>query len=136
MITKLYRALYKILPKQKIPKLPRGMYSAEYSSLTTDERRVLARLGARDPRGIKLAMKRAGVDNIEALIALLEHQKPRRDFEGRLERFLCALEGSEPRHPHQRAIRADARRAQRARQPQAREISQRLKIVTKAFEES
>jgi hypothetical protein len=129
MIGKLYRALIKILPKQRIPKLPRGMLASEYNGMTLDERRVLARLGARDPKGIKLAMQRAGVGTVQELIDQLEHQQPRRDFERRLNRLICAMQNALPYDPHQREILMDARAAKRAQKPENVEISRRLKTV-------
>ena len=136
MIAYLYRALIKILPKQRIPKLPRGMLASEYDQLSFSDRRVLARLGARDPKGIKLAMQRAGVQTVQELIDLLEHQQPQRDFERRVNRLICAMQNALPYDPHQREIIMDARAARRAQKPENVEVARRLKTVLERMKDA
>lgn len=127
----LYRVLFAILPKQRIPKLPRGMFSSEYESYTPDERRVLARLGARDPRGIKVAMQRYGVDSIDELIKLLKHQQPEREIKKRWNALLCRLQDATEYDPHRIEILRDARMDKRSRDPRMIEVKRRLEDVQK-----
>lgn len=134
MIRQLYVFLLRILPRQRIPPLPRGMLSADFDSMSLDERRVLARLGARDPRGVKVAMQRAKVDNVEALVDQLEHYQPRREVGRRVDSLLCRLEGSTSFDPHAEEIRRDARQQRRASRPENVEIKRRLKTVLHMME--
>lgn len=125
-----------IFNRNRIPPLPRGMLASRYDPLemTAEERRVLARLGARDPMGIKLAMKRANVTTINELVAHLEHHQPKRNAEDRLLRSLGKARGGTPYHPHQRAVLAGARQSKQMRD--SKEIEARVKRNRKAFEET
>ncbi len=66
------------------------MLATKYDELdvTANEWRVLHRIGARDPVGIKRAMKKYNVDNIPDLVSVLEHHQPQRKT---LQRLLTAL---------------------------------------------
>lgn len=70
------------------------------SDVTREQWRVLHRIGARDPAGIKRAMKRYKVDNIPDLVALLEHHQPRHRFAIRLENAIGRVLGGHKRDPH------------------------------------
>lgn len=110
MIRGLLRAFYWIRNYERIPKLPRGFLSASYAALNRAERRVLARLGARDPRGIRFALKRAKLHDVEQLIDQLEHQTPKRRVTTRIINGLTRIMGSSHEHPHRREIRQTGRR--------------------------
>lgn len=83
------------------------MLAAKYdeSNVTRDEWRVLDRIGARDPAGIKRAMKRYKVDNINDLVAVLEHQQPKRKPFYRLKQALGRLVGDYNYDPHAREVK-------------------------------
>jgi hypothetical protein len=83
------------------------MLAAEYDSesVTRDEWRVLDRVGARDPAGIKRAMKKHKVDNIPDLVALLEHHQPERKPFYRLKQALGRLVGEYNYDPHAREVK-------------------------------
>ncbi|PJF20361.1 MAG: hypothetical protein CUN56_16560, partial [Phototrophicales bacterium] len=104
---KIYRLLWFISNRDYIPKLPRGMLASKYdeTQVTRDEWRVLDRTGARDPAGIKRAMKRYKVDNIDDLVALLEHHQPKRKPFHRLKRALGRLVGEYNYDPHAREVK-------------------------------
>jgi len=83
------------------------MLANRYDSdnVTRDEWRVLDRIGARDPAGIKRAMKRYKVDNIPDLVAVLEHHQPKRKSLHRLKRALGRLVGDYNYDPHAREVK-------------------------------
>ncbi|MCL4251788.1 MAG: hypothetical protein KJ065_26925 [Anaerolineae bacterium] len=131
MIRALCSVLLRILPYQRIPPLPRGLLSARFDVLDDDSRRVLARLGARDPRGVRLVMRRHGAKTVNELVQILEHHRPRREFRRRWNAWINHLQGSTNYHPHRRAIMHATRRAQEERRPANLEIKRRLKTVVK-----
>lgn len=126
MISTIWRRLFKLLPYQKIPKLPRGMLSAQYETLTHDERRVLARMGARDPRGVRVLLKRARVKTVDELA--LQHQQPDRNWRSRVYAVVCHWFNGTPYNPHRREIIAALRPAK----SNIAEVKQRLERVTNA----
>lgn len=75
------------------------------SNVTRDEWRVLDRIGARDPAGIKRAMKRYKVDNINDLVAVLEHHQPRRKMGQRLYNAIGRVIGGTSYDPHAREVK-------------------------------
>lgn len=103
-IAKTVRFLWRIRNREKIPKLPRVL-ATEYSSVTHIEARAMARLGIRSPSGLRAAMKRAGVQTPDELIALLEHQIPRRNIPQRIKRMLWRGTRGQLTHPHVDEIR-------------------------------
>lgn len=105
MFWSVWRVIGRFFNRDYIPPLPR-MYSTDFApdELTDDERRALARLGARDPRGLRLAMKRHGVDTLPDLIAVLEHHQPKRRIWHRLTFALGRLSGGVPYDPHAESI--------------------------------
>jgi hypothetical protein len=131
MIAKLWRALALITNRNRIPKLPRGMLATAYKEIARPEGRVLARLGARDPTGVKLAMRRYKAATIDELVAQLKHYEVRRNIGRRLRIAVGRVVGGSETDPHRadilRAARHDARSAARI------ELEQRLKRARKAF---
>lgn len=125
-----------IFNRYRIPPLPHGMLASHYESedMTPEERRVLARLGARDPTGIKLAMRRAGVKTVDELVKHLEHYQPKRNAGDRIVSGLGKAWGGTRYHPHQKAILAGARESRKI--AAAHEIEQRVKQTRKAFKET
>lgn len=132
MLKKLWLTIASIRNYDRIPKLPRGMLATKYTKLTQKEREVLARLGARDPVGIKVAMRRYKVKSIDELMTLLEHQQPKRRVGERWWLALGRLMGGYGYDPHASAIAAEARRSQRPKQVI---LEDRLKSAVKAFRE-
>lgn len=131
MIRKLWQALAAIRNADRIPKLPRDMLASKYETIDKAERRVLARLGARDPAGIKVALRRYGVSSIPELMQLLEHQKPRRNIGKRIRQALGRLVGGYDHDPHREEILRDERA--RRRSNQHIEIEQRVKRTAQSF---
>lgn len=133
MLVKFFLWLWRIKNYDKIPKLPRGMLASEYEHISRDEARVLAKLGARDPAGIKRAMKRYKVSTIEELVALLEIELPRRNMLHKIRMGLGRLVGGYDYQPHAREIMQELspRNTQRRRATKAAE--QRLKQVKEAL---
>jgi hypothetical protein len=135
MIRLLYSVLLRVLPRQRIPKLPRGMLSADYPTMTHDDARVLARLGARDPRGIKVAMKRHNVSSIDELVKLLKHHEIDRQFRQRLNALICHMTRSHNFDPTAPMMRDLGRALRQRSDPKYIEMDRRLKSVVKAMEE-
>jgi len=83
------------------------MLATKYDAdnVSRDEWRVLDRIGARDPAGIKRAMKRYKVDNINDLVAVLEHHQPKRKSMHRLKKALGRLVGEYNYDPHAKEIK-------------------------------
>ena len=131
MLYKLWYTFAMIFNRDRIPKLPRGMLASHYDDIPGEERRVMARLGARDPRGVKVAMKRYGVKTIPELVALLEHQKPKRHIGHRLGLAVDRLIGSHRKNPHQAEISRQERHT--ARNRGIVEIKERLNQVRQIF---
>lgn len=130
MIRNLWRTLAAIRNADRIPKLPRGMLATHYEHLTRQDREVLARLGARDPIGIKVAMKRYKVTSVEELLKLLEHQQPRRKIFYRIRQAVGRLLGGYANDPHREAILRDERARRAAKNI---ELEQRVKSVSDTF---
>ena len=129
MIAKIILALWRLAKWERIPKLPRGMLSERYTALGSDQSRVLARLGARSPNGVRVALKRAKVGTIPELVDLLQHFTPRRRLLHKLDLMLTRITFSTPYHPHRRAILADQREEQRqAADPDRRRIKATARI--------
>lgn len=125
-----------ILNRDRIPKLPRGMLAAKYTAdeMTPEIRRVLARIGARDPRGVQVAMKRAGVETLEDLVAHLEHFKAERDVSNRFSLGIGRMIGGLDHDPHAEDLRRFHH--QRGKSNQLKEIEQRVIRTRKAFKEN
>lgn len=125
MIRLLIRHLWMIRTYDRIPKLPRGMLSSRYDSVSHDERRVMARLGARDPRGVQVRLRRAGVETVDELVSQLDHYQPKRRFRQRVLDGIGRLTNALPYHPYKVQILADAREeSHRVKNP---ELDERLK---------
>ncbi|MDX2137943.1 MAG: hypothetical protein SF123_07585 [Chloroflexota bacterium] len=123
MITTLLRHLLRIRNRDRIPKLPRGMYASHYDQLDADSARVAARLGIRDPNGMRKAMKRYKVTNVDDLVAKLEHQQYQRDLRANIRRALERFVGGSRQPPGRKEIIA----ATRPRSAADIELSARLR---------
>jgi hypothetical protein len=130
MLNKLWWAFGRIFWRDQIPKLPRGMLASEYKQVTEDERRVMARMGTRDPVGVKRAMRLYGAKTAQELIEMLDHQQPTRNIRHRIWLGIGRLVGGEEKHPHQEEILEDARHAKKMQA--ASEIRDRLEAVRRA----
>ena len=133
MLHKLWYAFGMIYNRRRVPPLPRGMLATDYEDIPGPERRVMARLGARDPRGVQFAMKRAGVQSVEELVELLDHYKPQRNIWQRIYNGLGRLVGGEDHDPHREEIVKDIRRNKKT--TGRVQIEERVKIVSRAFKE-
>lgn len=91
----------------------------------------MARLGARDPKGVKAAMRRYGVSTVQELVDLLEHYKPKRNIGHRLRVGLGRLFGGTDHDPHAEAIR----RAMRKPTPAQKDVQQRVKRAIRKAKE-
>lgn len=128
MLHKLWRTLWMILNRDRIPHLPRGMLASHYEDVSGEERRVMARFGSRDFAGVRHAMKQHGVNTLDELVSKLEHQQPQRRFRHRLNLAIGRLVGGHPTDPH----RAEIMIADRQRKSTDRmELEQRIKRVKK-----
>jgi hypothetical protein len=130
VFNKLWWAFGRIFWRDQIPKLPRGMLASEYKSVTPDERRVMARMGTRDPVGVKRAMRLYGAKTAQELIEMLDHQQPKRNIRHRIWLGIGRLVGGEATPPHQEEILQDARHARKMQA--ASEIRERLEAVRRA----
>ncbi len=125
-----------ILNRDRIPKLPRGMLAAAYTAdeLTPEIRRVLARIGARDPQGVQVAMRRAGAETLEELMTHLEHFKPERDVSNRFTLGIGRMIGGLDHDPHAEDLRH--LHHQRGKSSQQKDIEQRVIRTRKVFKEN
>lgn len=133
MIAKLWKAFARIVNRDHIPPLPRGMLSSEYADIPSEERRVMARVGARSPQGVKIAMRRYGVSTVNELVALLDHHKAKRNVMTRLQAGIRRVLGGTPYDPHAEELRRLGRNRKKDRD--LKEIQQRVKVARKAFKE-
>lgn len=113
MLKEFIRAVWRINNYDRIPKLPRGMLASEYKSISRDEARVLARMGARCPAGVRVAMKRAGFQTAPDLARELTHYRPTHRLRERLNLMVSHFFGSQPAPPHRIEILTAERRARR-----------------------
>lgn len=135
MLYKIWRTFVMLFNRDYIPPLPRGMLATHYEDFTEDERRVMARHGARDPNGVKVAMRRAGVTSIDDLVSQLDHYTPERRIKDRLNRAIGRVVGGTEHPPHEKDIRRIGS-AYHARQTRAtKEVVERVKRNRKAFRE-
>jgi len=114
VIGQIIRALIRIRNYERIPKLPRGMLASKYQAIDHDESRVLARMGARDPRGVRVAMRRAGVEDVDLLVAGMDHHKARRRVRRRISSMIGRWLRATDYHPHQSEILKDQRESKLA----------------------
>lgn len=125
ILSAILRVLLRIKTRDRIPKLPRGMLASEYTSISRDDARVLARLGARSPSGVRIALQRAGVSNIRELAQQLRHYRPQRHIRQRWSRMLDRAFRASSKPLHLEDVREDARHARKRRANE--EVAQRLK---------
>jgi hypothetical protein len=100
----LLRYALRLRNKDKIPRLPWGMLTTDYTVIDENAARVMARLGARDPLGVQKALKRHKARDVDELVARLEHQMPRRKIRERLELMVGRLVGGTKYPPYRREI--------------------------------
>jgi hypothetical protein len=83
------------------------MLATKYNELDVSESewRVLHRIGSRDPAGIRRAMKKYKVDNIQDLVAVLEHHQPERKVSQRALNAIGRLIGGYGYNPHDRELK-------------------------------
>lgn len=109
------------------------MLATRYDELPKPESRVIARLGARDPTGVKLAMKRHKAKDIPELVGMLEHYEAQRRTKERIENALGRLVGGVPYPPHQREIQQAMR--EREQSVKDKEVALRVRLTQKRFKE-
>lgn len=133
---KLKKLLWDIAIRDRIPKLPKRMLANQFEVNDANEEqwRVLSRLGARDPAGVKVAMKRAGVDNVYDLIAMLEHQEAQRQTRERWESALNRFVGGKPYDPHEAEIKRVGKKLN-WREQQHDYIRERMKYIEARLKE-
>ena len=136
MLYKLWRLLAMLFNRDYIPKLPRGMLATKYDDVASPERRVMARMGARDLIGVKVAMRRAGVTTVEELVNQLEHYEPERRMKVRLHRAIGRVVGGTDYDPHADDIRRIDSTHTRRKERAQRDIKKRLKDTQRAFKET
>lgn len=73
--------------------------------VSRDEWRVVARLGSRDPAGIKRAMRKYDVQTIDELAKVLKHHNPERKFRHRLKKACGRMVGDYNYDPHKQAMK-------------------------------
>lgn len=133
MLRWIWKAFFAILNRDHIPPLPRGMLATHYDDMPKQERRVIARMGARDVVGVNLAMKRHKAKDIDELVSKLEHYEAERRVRERIDNAIGRLVGGTPYPPHQQEILRDAR--ERKQNGQHKEIELRVKRTRKVFKE-
>ncbi len=131
MIGNIIQALIRIRNYERIPRLPRGYLAGEYDIIDADARRVLARFGARDPIGMKRALRRAKVDDVDQLVERLEHYTPKRRLARRIVLMLGRINGGSESPPHRQQIMQATKASSRDEQAMRR----RIKNVKRAIEE-
>lgn len=136
MIKKLLKTIYFLTNRDKIPRLPSRMYANHFddTDATQDDWRVLARLGARDPQGIKVAMRRHGVSSPTELAKQLEHYQAQRRVGERWRRALIRLSGGKEVDPHHEEIKRIGRKLN-WREKQHEAIRQRVKHINSKLQE-
>lgn len=106
MIQLLYRLLFMIRNSDHIPPLP-SVYRSAYNvhDVSKKEWDVMIKMGARDPHGIRVVMRRHNIDSVEKLYDILEFYKAQRRPLARLQRALTRLSGGYKKDPHADEIR-------------------------------
>lgn len=130
MLADILRAVWALRNYDRIPKLPRVL-AGKYKSISSDDGRVLARLGARCPQGVKAAVRRAGARSAPELAGQLEHYRPDRRFLARVDRMIGRFFGALDYEPHREQLLQAARRSRRSdRDP---ETARHIKHVIEEF---
>jgi hypothetical protein len=130
MIATLIRYIFRLRNRDRIPKLPRGMLATHYDYAALDEHsiRVMARLGIRDPLGLKRAMKRYKAKTVDELVGKIEHQSPTRKIRERAMLALGRAVGGSPTPPHRKEIIAACDRDE-----DMQEVNERFRRVKETF---
>jgi len=110
------------------------MYAIEYDerNVTRDEWRVLDRIGARDPAGIKRAMRKYNVETLDELVKLLKHHQPERKPGQRLKKALGRMFGDYWYDPHKKEFH---RAFKYSRNAEEQIIRQRIKKARQTYED-
>lgn len=125
MIRLIIRYLFRLRNRDTISKAPRGL-AEHFQTITIDESRVLERVGARSPKGVRLRLKKAGGASVDELVSELEYTPPRPPVRARL-RLLIRRALGVTKHPHQEQI------IQAFKPRRATRSSQQLQKVIKRF---
>lgn len=126
MIEKILKTIYYFTNRDYIPPLPRGYLATKYNrdTVTPEQWRVLRKIGARDPAGIRRALKQYNVQTLDELYDILKHYDPQRNVRNRLYNALGRFFGGKPYDPYQK----DINRVFRARNSkQSAIINERIK---------
>jgi len=130
VIRKIWYTFFMLYNASKIPRLPR-MLASRYEEIPPDVKDVMRRLGCRDPRGVRVAMKRYGVSSIDELVAILEYQKPKRNIRRRIWLAVGRVVGGMDKEPHRAEIMRET--GTRKRNRGITEIQQRIRIAKGIF---
>ena len=130
MMLKIWRTFFMIYNASRIPRLPR-MLASDYETIPRDVVDVMRRLGCRDPRGVRAAMKRYGVNTIPELVEILEYQNAKRHVKNRFWLAVGRVVGGMDEIPHKSEIIASTRKNKRNQG--IVEIRQRVKIAKEVF---
>lgn len=123
-IFQILRDLWRLRNKDYIPPAPGG-YKVDSEVIDPESRRVMARLGIRSPAGLPRALRRAGVQTVDELVAKLEHYRPRRKIRQRWRLMMDRLFGGDSVPPHTKEMRAWTRRT-----PASKEIERRVNHIS------
>lgn len=114
MIAKIFRKLWTITYRQRIRTIPARWLSTEFRSASRDEWRVMARLGARSPHGVRAQVKRRRLADADEYARQLEHFRPIRALKRRISRMAGRALNAHDYIPH----RAELKRRRRSLRPE------------------
>jgi hypothetical protein len=126
-------ALWRIRNYERIPRLPHGMLRND-EFFDGNDARVLARMGARDRAGIRLAMKRRRVHSIDELVGDLEHYRARRRVRHRLDVLAGRILKAKSHHPWRNEIIRELKPRSAAERARQAEIKHRLERARRHLE--
>jgi hypothetical protein len=117
MLNKLLNTIYYFKNRDYIPPTPKA-YKTKYSTddVTEEQWRVLRRLGARSPHGIKQALEKHNCSSVDELIEHLQHYTPQRRVKRRLWLALGRMVGGMPYDPNQSDYQKAFRKSRRAKE--------------------
>lgn len=100
MFRRIRREFFGMKTRERLPRLPYQLAN-DYDRREVDENtaRVFARVGARSPEGVKLALKKWKVQDVDELIALLPHQNRRANWRRRFASWYTRITGQTPYEP-------------------------------------
>lgn len=112
MIGMIWRKLWTITFRQRIKRIPGRWLSTDFKTASADEWRVMARIGARSPHGVRAQVKRRGLTDADQYARQLEHFRPIRALRRRISRMAGRALRATDYQPH-RAAMARRRRQMR-----------------------